>query len=334
VLSAPTAVTDSSGNATVSVQSTTAGAGTITVTGTDVTAQRTVEFIATSAASIDVQPGIFTLAPNEQTTLTATVRDGAGNLVKNKLVSFNLEDNTGGVLSVASATTNSQGRAQSVYTAGSTASATDGVIVTASVTQGGNLIDDDVALTVARKEVFISVGTGNTIEEPNQAQYKVQFAIQITDSSGNGVSGVPVVVSIVSDNYYKGRRSWTGTSWRGFNPLFGPCADEDLNDNGVLDPGEDFNTSTRLEAGNIALVTPSNVETDDGGTALVDVVYPQEHAYWVDVTLEASASVQGTEVKRASHFTLPGSTEDFSSETTAPPGETSPFGVQACNSPN
>lgn len=333
-LSAPSAVTNADGDATVSVQSATAGGAAITATGTGVTAQRTLEFIATSAASIDVQPGIFTLAPNEETTLTATVRDGAGNLVKNKLVSFNVQDVTGGSLSVASAITNSQGQAQSVYTAGSTPSATEGVIITASVTQGGTLIDDDVALTVARKEVFISVGTGNSIEEFSESQYRVQFAIQITDSSGNGVANVPLVVSIVSDNYYKGKREWNGQTWRGFNPLFGPCADEDANHNGVLDPGEDFNTSTRLEAGNIALVTPSNVVTDSKGSALVDVIYPQEHAYWVDVTLEASASVQGTEVKRASHFTLPGASTDFSTETTSPPGEISPFGQQACNSPN
>lgn len=333
-ISAPSAVTNGSGDATVSVQSTTAGAGTVTATGTGVTAQRTVEFIATTAASIDVQPGVFTLAPNEETVVTATVRDGAGNLVKNKLVSFNVVDNTGGNLSVASATTNSQGRAQSVYTAGSTTSATDGVVVTASVVEGVNTISDDVNLTVARKEVFISVGTGNTVVEPNEAQYKIQFAVQITDSSGNGVANVPLVVSIVSVNYYKGRRAWNGTSYRAFNPFFGPCADEDLNQNGVLDPGEDFNTSTRLEAGNIALVTPSNVTTDENGTALVDVFYPQEHAYWLDVVLEASASVEGTEVKRASHFTLPGLADDFTNQAIAPPGETSPFGVQACNSPN
>jgi hypothetical protein len=332
-LSAPSGVTDSSGNATVTVQSTTAGAGTITVNGTGVTAQRTVEFVATEAALIDVQPGIFTLAPNEETTLTATVRDAAGNLVKNKLVSFNVDDNTGGNLSVASATTNSQGRAQTVYTAGSTPSATDGVIVTASVTEGGNLIDDDVALTVARKEVFISVGTGNQVGEESEAQYRIQYAIQITDSSGNGVANVPLVVSIHSERYYKGRRDFVGT-WRAYNPLFGPCADEDINQNGVLDPLEDFNTSTRLEAGNIALVTPSNSVTNSKGIALVDVIYPKEFAYWLDVVLEASASVQGTEVKRASHFQLPGAAVDFQTETIAPPGEVSPFGQLDCNFAN
>jgi hypothetical protein len=187
---------------------------------------------------------------------------------------------------------------------------------------------------VARQEVFISLGTGNSITEPNEAQYKIQFVIQMTDSSGNGVPNVPLVVSIVSDSYFKGTREFNGTSWRGYNPLFGPCADEDVNRNGVLDVSEDFNSSTRLEAGNIALVTPSNVVTNASGVALVDVLYPQEHAYWVNVTLEASASVQGTEFKRASHFLLPGATSDFSTEDTAPPGETSPFGINACNQPD
>jgi len=333
-LSAASATTNASGDATITVQSTSAGAATVTATAASATAQRTIEFVASTAASIDVQPGIFTLAPNELTTLTATVRDAVGNLVKNKLVNFNVQDTTGGSLSVASATTNSQGRAQSVYTAGTTTSATDGVVVTAQVVQAGPLISDTVALTVARKEVFISVGTGNTITEPNEAQYQIQFVVQVTDSSGNGVAGVPLVVSIVSESYLKGKRLFASGAWTSYNPLFGPCADEDTNHNGVLDPTEDFNSSTRLEAGNIALVTPSSVTTGTDGSALVSVRYPQEHAYWVNVKLEASASVQGTEFKRASHFLLPGAATDFTTQTTSPPGPNSPFGINACNQPD
>ena len=62
-------------------------------------------------------------------------------------------------------------------------------------------------LTVARREVFISIGTGNSIEEPNAAQYKVEYVVQLTDASGNGVANVPLTVSMLSQRYLKGFRT-------------------------------------------------------------------------------------------------------------------------------
>jgi hypothetical protein len=295
-----------------------------------------VEFVASTAATIDIQPAVFTIAPNEQTTLTAVVRDPANNLVKNKTVSFALNDITGGTLSTASAVTNSQGRAQTVYTAGSTTSARDGVKVTASAPGAVGTVSSTVSLTVARKEVFISLGTGNSIEEPNLAQYKVQYVIQVTDSNGNGVAGVPLTVSVLSTTYYKGRRVFIGT-WANRDTAGNPnysCADEDVNRNGVLDPGEDFNNSGRLEAGNIALATPRSVVTNDTGFVVIDVLYPQEYAYWLDVALEARTSVQGTEYVRTANFSLAGLSTDFNQQNVAPPGPVSPFGTNICSIAN
>jgi hypothetical protein len=103
----------------------------------------------------------------------------------------------------------------------------------------------------------------------------------------------------------------------------------------VLDPGEDFNNSGRLEAGNIATVTPSNAVTDAQGFVLVSVFYPQEYAEYLDVALSASTTVQGTEYVRTSRFLVAGTASDFNSATIAPPGFVSPFGVAAtCNNPN
>jgi hypothetical protein len=113
------------------------------------------------------------------------------------------------------------------------------------------------------------------------------------------------------------------------------CADEDVNRNGVLDAGEDFNASGRIEAGNIAAVSPSNVVTDASGFALVSVSYPQDHAFYLEVTLSASATVQGTEYVRSSRFMLGGSAADFNNTNNGAPGGVSPFGQAAtCNDPN
>ncbi len=104
--------------------------------------------------------------------------------------------------------------------------------------------------------------------------------------------------------------------------------------NGQLDPGEDVNGNTRLDVGNIALITPANATTNAQGYVIVDVIYPQDAAYWLEVILEARAAVQGTEFSRSSTFLLPGLATDFNSATTAPPGPRSPFSVNDCTTNN
>jgi hypothetical protein len=343
-------VTDALGNATATVEAGNAGGAVITATGGSNSTQLPIEFVATTPSNIDVQPSIFSIGTGQTSTLTAVVRDLAGNLVKNTTVDFTLvQDVTGGTLSVGSARTDSQGRAQTVYTASSTASANEGVKVRAAV--HGTSIQKDVSLTVARRELFLSLGTGNTITEPNAAQYAIQYAVQVTDANGTGVANVPLSIRILSDLYYKGRRSLAVAPATGYSTTYtssgGPavdpraCLDEDTNRNGVLDTvptvvsNEDFNGSGRLEAGNIATVSPTTISTDASGFALLTVTYPQEYAYYLAVSLSASTTVQGTEYVRTSKFMLPGSSEDFSSPTIAPPGLVSPFGVAtACTDPN
>jgi len=335
-LSSPSATTDASGNASVTISSTNAGGATIEATNPDGTStQVTVQFVATQPATIDVQANPFTIGPNEQSSITAIVRDASNNLVTGATVVFELEDTTGGQLSVGSAQTNTQGRATTFYTSSSTTSANNGVRVTASI-QSNPAISDFVDLTVAQREVFISVGTGNTIFEPNSAQYRKEYVVQVSDSQGNGVEGVTVQVGILSDDYYKGFYTFVDPVWV---PTYtaGPCADEDVNRNGQLDAGEDNNGSGRIEAGNIASVVAQSGSggtfvTDSGGFGIVDVLYPQEFANWVDVTLTATTSVQGTEFAESASFRLPVSGDDVDDSAESPPGNPSPFGTgSSCN---
>jgi Bacterial Ig-like domain (group 1) len=332
-VSLATVNTDASGNATISVTATNAGGAIVAATGGTSSAQVPLEFIATSPASIDLQPSLFTITPGQTSTITAVVRDATGNLVKNKVVSFSLTDVTGGTLSLAAATTDSQGRAQTVYRAGSVTSANQGVIVTANVTGAPAA---QVALTVAGRQVFLSIGTGNELSEPNTAQYKVEYIVQVTDSNGNGVANVPVSLRLLSQVYFKGSRYVPplGTAWSTSYSVAGGCPDEDVNRNGVLDAGEDFNSSGFLEAGNIASVSPSNATTDANGFVLVNVYYPQEFAYYLNVSLAASTTVQGTEYVRTNNFMLAGLSTDFNDVTKAPPGPVSPFGTAStCANP-
>ena len=334
-LSAAQANTDATGSASVTVSANNAGPAVITaVNPSNTSVQLQIEFVATTPANLDLQADPFSVATNGQSTITAVVRDAAGNLVKNQHINFVLTDTTGGSLSVAQAVTNSQGRAQTFYNASSTTSRVDGVRIDATV-QGLPAITDFVALTVAQRQVFISLGTGNTIIEPNDTQYEDPWVIQITDAQGNGVDLVDVNVSVLSRRYWDGVRVWNGVIWEtvpGLEALpSAACPDEDINRNGILDPGEDLNANGRIEAGNIALVSAhtiggSTVKTDKNGFAFVDVFYAQQYAYWLEVTLEARASVQGTEFSERATFVLPGATLDFNQQAVSPPGLVSPFG--------
>jgi hypothetical protein len=324
------------GVATVMISSNNAGGAVISATNAvGTTTSVNIEFVADIPAEIAVQASPFTIGPAELSTITAIVRDATNNLVKNVTVQFVLTDVTGGQLSVAQAITDSQGRAQTFYTASGTTSANNGVTVTASV-QSNPAISGFVDLTVAERELFISVGTGNSIEEPNEAQYRVKFVVQISDSQGNGVEGVTVQAGILSNAYYKGEWLFFGPPANAWGQVesAGPCADEDINRNGVLDPGEDFNASGRIEAGNIAIAVAENGSggtfvTDATGSGIIDIIYPQDHARWVDVTFEATTSVQGTESAKSSSFRLPISAADTADQDSSPPGIISPFGESA-----
>ncbi len=335
-LSALSAALDGTGRATVNVTSNTAGPATLTarVGAAGPVTQRTIEFVATVPASIVVQASRFTVGPGEQSTILATVRDAAGNPVKNKAVLFQLDDVTGGNLSVGSAVTGSSGTAQTVYTGGSTISGSGDVIVTAIV-QENPALTDTVGLTVARREVDISIGTGNELFEPNTAVYEREFVVQVTDSQGVGVANAPVQLSVRSKIYRKGfyiagaNDRWVPVG--GFDVFDNPvsplrCPDEDFNANGQLDAGEDFNSSGSIEAGNVVSISPGEVVTDATGVAVFRISYAQEFGSWMTVTLTARAAVQGTEFQDSTDHALEITAADANINQSPPGGGVSRFG--------
>jgi hypothetical protein len=345
-LSAPSAITNSAGQAMVNLTSTTSGAATVTASGSGVSTQVNVDFIATTASALDLQASPSTISVSAQSTITAVVRDSQNNLVEGKLVTFSLSDVTGGTLSLASATTNSQGLAQTIYTASSTTSATNGIVVTATVQ--GTTITADTSLTVAGQTVFLSLGTGNTVAPVNATQYALPFSILAVDGAGNSVPGVTINIQVVSVNYLEGDQQYNGTNWAPVNTT--SCGSEDANAaggnanyNGILDPGEDFNGDGKLEPGSVAAASPGSVVTSTAanatasspmGTAQFNIIYPKDHANWVQIAVVATATVAGTEASTGSNFVLPGLASDYTSATVAPPGPISPYGVSgACKAP-
>ncbi len=329
ILSSGTAPLDANGRASVDISSLNAGPAVVTasVTGGPVI-QLSLEFVATTADKISVQASRFTVGIGEQSTISATVRDPNDNPVKGKVVIFELNDVTGGSISVGGQSTDSAGKAETVYTAGQTVSASGGVQIRAFV-QDTPAVEGTVALTVAQQEVDISIGTGNQIEEPNTADYLKQFSVRVTDSQGVGVAGVNVQLSVFSKQYFKGLYVADAISSGWVATIAATCTDEDSNRNGQLDPGEDFNNSGSIEAGNVATISPGSIVTDANGFGLVDLTYAQEFGNWVQVTIQARAAVTGTEFLETQDYLLEVAASDLALSQSPPGGLVSRWGQTA-----
>jgi hypothetical protein len=350
-LSAASAVTDASGNASIMISSITAGPAIIAASGTGVTAQLPMTFEATVPSAIAIQASPDTIATQEQSTITAIVRDAAGNLVNNHSVAFKLTDVTGGSLSFATVVTDTEGVAQTVYTASGTPSTSNGVTVAATVQ--GTAITASTNLTVGGQTVFISLGTGNNISENvSKTQFQMPWVVQAVDSGGNPVNNVAITFTIHSssrpyDAYAKGTYEVCGSSWVQYNGTAGcsrtggatnppvTCLNEDINLTGVYEASEDINNNGKLDPGDVAVATPANLTTASDGSGTFLVEYPEDHALWVQATLTATATVQGTQSSTEATFYLPMLSSYLSNTTVQPPGFISPYGVaSSCTDPN
>jgi hypothetical protein len=360
-LSSSTGTTDVNGNAQVMICATSAGPATVSATATIPTTTNSVSasvdfsFISTTPSAIDLQASPSTVPITGQSTLTAVVRDAAGNLVQNQTVDFTLQDVTGGSISLASAVTDVQGVAQTVYTASKTASASNGVSITATVHNTN--ITKTAALTVSGAALHVIIGTGNKlIENSTFTAYTMNWFVSVSDAAGNAVPNSQVTLTIHSSltpftGYFKGAYCSDGAQWIPTNqaypnyacpvtaPVSAPpqptaCLNEDVNLNGQLDAGEDLNSDGILEPGDIAVATPGLLSTGTDGTSTFQVIYPEDHANWVQVTLTARATVQGTEGTTSSTFVLPALGDYISDPKHSPPGLVSPYGVNACNQKN
>lgn len=310
-----TATTDATGTATVSFSSPTAGPALVTASGSTangaVSAQLPVNVVATTPASLVLQASPATIAPNGTSTITATVTDSAGNAVANQSVVFNVTDVTGGSLAPGSVVTNASGVAQTVYTATMTPSAYQGVVVTASIPGTAVSAASPAKLTVGGKTVYLSLGTGTVLaENASKTQFLLPYTVMAVDAAGNPVAGAQVTLQVQSNSLRFRKGSWiAGTAWT--QSVSATCSSGAPN----LDPGS------------VASVSPAIVTTDATGSANFNVVYPEDHALWVEARLIASASVQGAQSSSSASFWLPQLTDYLTTLTRSPPGLDSPYGT-------
>ncbi|WP_339719859.1 Ig-like domain-containing protein [uncultured Paraglaciecola sp.] len=353
-LSATNVKTNSSGKATFQIQSSNAGRAIVSAQGVDsssdtpvyVNVSTDIEFVATQVNNIILSASPNSIGPaGQKSTITAVLRDAAGNLVKGKTVNFNNDDVSGGEIFPASAITDSNGVASTVYTSSSVTTENG---ITISATEPDSNIMTSLNLTVANRSQFISIGTGNVISSPDETSYLKKFTVFVTDANSNPVSGVELTVTgtpvkyseILEPNaepgdanyqairpaFYKGYwvaypnqedfEFWTAVRTVG-------CANEDVDDDAIEDPNEDVNGDGELTPGNI-LSIDGDIVTDENGQAIIELRYAKTYAAWGQVKITASTPVSGSESQASQFFLLSASSTDLREEATPP--NTNPFG--------
>ncbi|OYZ84807.1 MAG: hypothetical protein B7Y07_12195, partial [Halothiobacillus sp. 24-54-40] len=331
VLSAPSATTNSNGDATVNVTSPTSGPAVLSASANGVTGVRNISFTAPAAQRVIVQSNTSVLAPNSSTQIQALVQDNSGNAVVGTTVDFTIEyETSGGTLSATSAITNTQGVATVTYTAGAGTDNSFDIKATDRATQ----IFGRVSLSVAGQSFSVILGTDNQIvKNSTNATYEKTYNIIVTDNTGAPVQGAIIKLRALPQFYRKGvwksdvANNWTQT-------ISTTCGNEDLNFNGVLDSGEDINSDGKLEPGNVVTFSQP-LATDANGTSTFKIIYGETYAQWVNIDLSATATVTGTEGTNTLSFWLPIASGDITGNISGPAGNPSPFGVATnCSDPH
>jgi hypothetical protein len=208
-------------------------------------------------------------------------------------------------------------------------------------------------LTVNGEALFISMGRSSTLlvfepvpAIPTNANYQKDFTVYVTDANGAPAGNRAVTLSVepfdpavpaIPNSYGKGTLTWYAfdnpPSWGYSAGSPTTCFNEDINRNGVLDPGEDINGNGTLQPGLPAAITPS-VTTDANGFATFSLRYAKSYAWWMSVQITARSLVGGTESMQTQIYDLEMSIEDAKNPGN-PANSQSPFGTAAvCTNPN
>jgi uncharacterized repeat protein (TIGR01451 family) len=341
-----TVITDAAGNATVAVIAADVGPATVTATanvGDRPSAELPISFYATEPNRLILRADPTTVIVGQASTITATVIDINGNLVKGANVSFTLATGSFGELDPPAVVTDGLGTASTRYIPQDASIGFDNTVIGLLFNATPTLVDrQTVAIGVAKAELFVEIGTGNEIfESEDDTHYRLPYTALVTDAMGNPVANQPVELAVELLGYRKGcyvdiDDRPDQQKWVAIDTTF--CPSEDLNRNGILDRGEDGdacplvgdpsynpncvqnvfgNLSGFLEPGG-GVAVPPTVTTDATGFAPFTVEYPQDRCSWVQVRLIATATVGGSEGRAEARFVLPCSAGDLTS--LSPPG--------------
>jgi hypothetical protein len=293
---------------------------------------------ASTSPSLSASPNVLSVNAVGSTANRSTLRflflDGAGNPVTNVRVRF--DDLTTGLAAIGSSIssgtqtliTDNSGVVTAQYIAGQNSSPTNGVTIRAcySATDpvppapcnaaGSKFVD--ATLTVAGAALAVSIGDDNLLEK-GSGTYIKRFAITVADSAGKAVANAPVDISLDLTHYGKSQQWGRGTLQTvptsltadatvpaaGTGLVFYWCHNEDLNRNGVADPGENVDGS--VDANNqptlqprrsdmiISYDNPTVTTTNANGILIIRVEYSQRYGGWLAYKVRVTANVAGSQ---------------------------------------
>jgi hypothetical protein len=335
------AVTDALGEATVQVSSATAGPATLSAQLGTARTTLDVSFVATVPSTVFLQANPSAVFPNisgsstNQSSLSATVRDSAGNPVAGQVVNFTaVSDASNGYITPGAVATDSNGVAAAQFVPGGLSTPANGVVLRASVQ--GTSIQSTASLTVNGSALFISIGLSNDLTVVDRQTYGKSFSVYVTDVNGAPVANKAVTLSVFPTSYGKGFLTYdkTVSLWVYSSTSPTVCANEDLNRNGILDSGEDANGDGRLTPGMPVVVLPAVLTTDATGYATFMLNYGKNYADWLSTEITAKASVAGTESSKTISYALQMLLADAQA-LSSPANQISPFGTAtSCANPN
>ncbi len=306
--SSQTLTTNAAGQATVNFTPQIAGPATVTVIdaagANQDSATITVVAVNPNSVALQIAPTVVATAnpvtgSTPTATLTATVRDALNNAVANQDVTFSIVTGPGGGerIEPVVARTNAAGIATSTFFSGGATSAQNGVTIRATL-NSNTAISGGATLTIGAQAARITFGTSNTINTINIGGivevYALPITVLVTDNNGNAIANQAVSLGLYpltfsTGFYIDGTNAATQIVSDTFN-------NEDLNRNGILDPGEDGGTgypvNGLLDPGNVASI-PQSVVTDANGFAAFNITYSKSFGNWVVVELSASTTVSG-----------------------------------------
>ena len=267
-------------------------------------------------------------------TLIATVRDAFNQPIVYAPVSFLIVNPTSGGETVTPvvALTGVDGKASASFTSGSLPSDATGVKVRAAVVgttvKTGTLPSgNDAAIIISGGAGSIAFGQATVIlVDETSSNYIQPMSVLVANVAGQAVAGQVVTLSLWPIAWSTGTLI-PCTPDPDDGASVGTFLGEDINENLILDPGEDgkrtyYATGTTVLGGtkdgfltpvnSDAGAVPATVTTLENGVAGFNLTYPKDRAIWTVVRIRASTFVDGSETVSQRIFRLPAAASDVS----------------------
>lgn len=206
-----------------------------------------------AADHVVLQSSSGTLAPSTGGTsntsaLTATVYTSAATNnqpVSGCAVTFSLSNTTGGGENVSPVygVSDASGVVNTTFTSGTKSTGAGGVTITATGYKSGTAITQTdganvTSITINQTAASVVIGAATTAQDANNTtSYILPVTVLVSDSGGHPVANALVTLSAWPDTYSTGY--WTGTT-NCIASVTANFANEDINENVQLDPGEDI----------------------------------------------------------------------------------------------